>query len=315
LSLTTLLIGNYKNGWEYYEYRLESKQFSPYMIPELDKWDRKNFDQAKRLLIVCEQGIGDTIQFLRYIKILRAKGIIIRLCVEPKLHSLIKASGIDPSPLNKQEAKQITEGHWIPLLSIPRLLGVCPENPISTEPYIKTTDKSIRYWARALSDNKRPIVGINWKGNREDTLRETRDIPFEHFTKIDNKSQATLLSLQRGAQSKYLNKIWSRRGLLRLQDKINMIADSNDPDDLLEYAAIIANCDLVMTTETTVAHIAGSMGITTWIFLPKTPHWRWGLHGHTSFWYPSVRLFRQKNRGNWNEEIKQATLELEKFFK
>ena len=315
LSLTTLLIGNYKNGWEYYEYRLESKQFSPYMIPELDKWDRENFDQAKQLLIVCEQGIGDAIQFLRYIKVLRAKGITIRLCVEPKLHSLIKASGIDPSPLNKQEAEQITEGQWMPLLSIPRLLGVCPENPIFAEPYIKATDESIKNWARELSDNKRPIIGINWKGNRKDRLKEARDIPIDHFTRIDNKSQATLLSLQRGSQSSDLNKIWSRSGRLRLQDKINKIADSNDPDDLLEYAAIIANCDLVMTTETTVAHIAGSMGITTWIFLPKTPHWRWGLHGYTSFWYPSVRLFRQKNRGNWDEEMKLATLELEKYFK
>ena len=315
LSLTTLLIGNYKNGWEYYEYRLKSKQFSPYMIPELDKWDRENFDQAKQLLIVCEQGIGDTIQFLRYIKILRAKGITIRLCVEPKLHSLIKASGIDPSPLNKREAKQITEGQWMPLLSIPRLLGVCPENPIFTEPYIKTTDEAIKNWARELSDNKRPIIGINWKGNRKDRLKEARDISIDHFTRIDNKSQSTLLSLQRGSQSSDLNKIWSRSGILRPQDRITKIADSNDPDDLLEYAAIIANCDLVMTTETTVAHIAGSMGITTWIFLPKTPHWRWGLHGYTSFWYPSVRLFRQKNRGNWDEEMKLATLELEKYFK
>ena len=315
LSLTTLLIGNYKNGWEYYEYRLESKQFSPYMIPELDKWDRENFDQAKQLLIVCEQGIGDAIQFLRYIKVLRAKGITIRLCVEPKLHSLIKASGIDPSPLNKQEAEQITEGQWMPLLSIPRLLGVCPENPIFAEPYIKATDESIKNWARELSDNKRPIIGINWKGNRKDRLKEARDIPIDHFMRIDNISQATLLSLQRGSQSSDLDKIWSRSGMLRLQDKINKIADSNDPDDLLEYAAIIANCDLVMTTETTVAHIAGSMGITTWIFLPKTPHWRWGLHGYTSFWYPSVRLFRQKNRGNWDEEMKLATLELEKYLK
>nr|WP_274704359.1 tetratricopeptide repeat protein [Synechococcus sp. AH-551-E02] len=315
LSLTTLLIGNYKNGWEYYEYRLRSKQFSPHMIPELDKWDKENFDQAKQLLIVCEQGIGDTIQFLRYIKVLQVKGITIRLCVEPKLHSLIKASGIDPSPLNKQEAKQITEGQWMPLLSIPRLLGVCPENPIFTEPYIKTTDEAIKNWARELSDNKRPIIGINWKGNRKDRLKEARDIPIDYFTRLDNKSQSTLLSLQRGSQSSDLNKTWSRSGMLRLQDKINKIADSNDPDDLLEYAAIIANCDLVMTTETTVAHIAGSMGITTWIFLPKTPHWRWGLHGYTSFWYPSVRLFRQKNRGNWDEEMKLVTLELEKYFK
>ena len=98
--------------------------------------------------------------------------------------------------------------------------------------------------------------------------------------------------------------------ILDVQDEINRIADSDECDDFLEYSALVASCKLIITTDTTVAHLAGSMGVPTWIFLPKIPDWRWGLHGDKSFWYPSVRLFRQKNRGSWAHEMEQVIMEL-----
>ena len=99
-----------------------------------------------------------------------------------------------------------------------------------------------------------------------------------------------------------------------MQEKINRIVNSDNPDDFLEYAAIVANCGLVITTDTTVAHLSASMGTKTWILLPKDPDWRWGMHGSTSFWYPSVQLFRQRKRNNWDVVMKQVTIELENYF-
>ena len=119
---------------------------------------------GRKLLLVSEQGLGDTLQFMRYATALRDQGISVSLCAQTKLHSLIQESGIDPSPLTPTQANQVTEGHWIPLLSVPRHLEVSPDNPVITEPYIKTTDELHTKWAEILSAEQQPIVGINWQG-------------------------------------------------------------------------------------------------------------------------------------------------------
>ena len=100
---------------------------------------------------------------------------------------------------------------------------------------------------------------------------------------------------------------------LDVQGKVSKLADSDDPEHFLEYASIVANCHLIITNDTTVAHLAACMGKPTWILLPKTPNWRWGLDGDKSFWYPTVKLFRQKNRRDWEIVMHQTTNELKKF--
>ena len=92
------------------------------------------------------------------------------------------------------------------------------------------------------------------------------------------------------------------------------IADSEEPEGLLEYTAIIASCDLVITTGTTVAHLAAGTGTTTWTLLPKIPSWRWGIEGDTTFWYPSMRLFRQQQQGKWDVVIQEVAESLQKQF-
>ena len=165
-----------------------------------------------------------------------------------------------------------------------------------------------------MSTEQQPVIGINWKGNRKDLIKSSRNVPIEYFTKTTSNTKATFLSLQRDSQSSELKKILSDRNAFKFQDEINRIADSDDPEDFLEYAAIITNCDLVITTDTTVAHIASGMGIPTWVLLQKTPEWRWGLEGDTSFWYPTMRLFRQKDRGEWEEVMERVAEELEEYF-
>ena len=247
---------------------------------------------------------------MRYALVLREQGIDISLCAPPKLHSLIQTSGIDPAPLTPQQANRINEGMWTSLLSVPRHLKVTPNHPIITEPYVKPSKELKDKWASLLSGEARPLIGINWRGNRKDTNKQSRNIPPNMLSEAIQASSGSFLLLQRGAGPSEINEIAPNIEITPQQEEISRIADSDDKEDLLEYAAIIANCNLVLTTGTSVAHISAGMGLPTWVFLPMTPDWRWGLEKDTTFWYPSARLFRQKNRGDWDDVMQRLTKKL-----
>ena len=311
LSLAMLLNGDYKNGWERYELRTKSKDntYQTHALPKCTPWPEElELRTTNQLLLVSEQGLGDTLQFMRYAITLKEQGTLILLCAQPKLHSLIQASGIDASPLTPDQANQITEGHWIPLLSVPRHLEVSPSNPVITDPYIKTTDELHAKWAKILSAEQQPIIGINWQGNpnaEKTTGLRGRSLALETFAPIARNRQISLLSLQKGFGSEQLDVCSFKKSFVSCQDHIN------ETWDFLETAAIIANCDLIITSDTSIAHLAGGMGKPTWVLLKKVSDWRWGLTGNTSFWYPSMRLFRQKEMGNWSEVMERVTKELQ----
>jgi len=312
LSMAELLAGDYKSGWGRYEYRFQTKSEKDILIskPSCKQWKGEIVKQGSKLILASEQGLGDTLQFMRYAIALQNQGIAINICAQPKLHKLIQSSGIDYSPLTPEQANQVTNGQWIPLLSVPRHLEVSPENPIITEPYIKTTDDLLEKWKSILSREGRPIIGINWQGNpiHEKTNSKGRSIPLEAYTPIASKTKASLLSLQKGFGSEQMETCSFKDHFVSSQGQIN------NTWDFLETAAIIANCDLVITSDTAVAHLAGGMGKTTWLLLKKVPEWRWGLEGDTTFWYPSMRLFRQRERGNWDEVMGRVAEELQKHF-
>ena len=314
-SLTMLLGGDYKSGWGKYEWRSKKKDpILPSAHPNCSQWKGKPLNAKDQLLLVSEQGLGDTLQFMRYALALKSQGIAVSLCAPPKLHSLIQASGIDSSPLNPEQANTLSKGKWSPLLTVPGYLEVSPDNPIITEPYIKTTDELITKWKDILSAEQRPIVGINWKGNRSDNKKKGRNIDLEKFAALTKDGNITLLSLQRGATSEEIDSCSFSAYFAKEQPKIHEISGSDLDSDFLEYAAIIANCDLVLTTATTLAHLAGGMSKRTWTLIPSSPEWRWGLKGDTSFWYPSMRLFRQKERGDWDEVLQQVARAINKEF-
>ena len=307
-----LLSGSYKTGWREYEWRSKKiDPLNPHARPKCERWRGElPTHQANPFILVSEQGIGDTLQFMRYATALRNQNIPVSLCAQTKLHGLIKASGIDPSPLTPQQAMEAKEGQWMPLLSVPRILDVRPENPVINDPYITSDITSTTKWKEILSAEELPIVGINWQGNpdAEKRILSGRSLPLECFEPIATQSKFKLLSLQKGFGSEQLETCSFKNRFVSCQGKVN------DSWDFLETAAIIANCDLVITSDTSVAHLAGGMGKTTWLLLHKVPEWRWGLEGDTTFWYPSMRLFRQKERGNWNEVMTRVAEALEEHF-
>ena len=312
LAMAELLVGDYKSGLKRYEFRFKNKdkKFILNAVPPCKLWDGNLTSKNLKLLLVSEQGLGDTLQFMRYAIVLKNLGISVSLCAQPKLHSLIKTSDIDQAPLTPEQANKFSEGRWIPLLSVPQYLNISPDNPIITHPYINAPEKYIEKWKHILTGDKKPIIGINWQGNplHETTNSKGRSIPLESFAPLTKTPNIKLLSLQKGLGSEQLERCSFKDHFVGSQDQIN------DTWDFVETAAIVANCDLVITSDTSVAHLAGGMGKTTWLLLKTVPEWRWGLEGESTFWYPSMRLFRQRERGNWDEVLQRVADALEEHF-
>ena len=312
LSLIELLQGDYKNGLENYEYRFKQ---TPSAVVHgetmLKRLDKQKLAKEEKLLVVTEQGLGDTMQYMRYVPYLRSQGIDVSFSAQKKLHSLIKASGIDQNPLAPEQVNQVKEGKWIPLLSLPRHLKIRPNNPIISEPYIYSTDELNQKWKNILSTEKRPIIGINWQGNpsAEKNNLKGRSLPLETFSNILVNDNFKLLSLQKGFGSEQLNHCSFKNRFVNCQEKVNSCWD------FLENAAIIHNCDLIITSDTSIAHLAGGMGKSTWLLLQHVPEWRWGLESDNTFWYPKIKLFRQKEQHNWQEVMERVSCEIKKEFK
>lgn len=313
LASTLLLAGDYAAGWKEYEYRFDpadSAQASFRAKLKTPLWNGCTFTQGARLLLIAEQGLGDTLQFMRYAIHLRNQGVAVSLCAQPQLTPLIQESGVDPAPLKPSQAIHVQDGHWMPLLSLPRHLGVSPENPIVAAPYICTSVGLTDKWKRIMARERRPIIGIHWQGNpdTERTNLRGRSLPLEAFSPIPARTAATLVSLQHGVGSEQLQGCSFRDRFANCQAQIS------EAFNFLETAAVVANCDLVVTSDSCLAHLAAGMGKSTWLLLHKVPDWRWGMDGSSSFWYPSMRVFRQKERGNWNGVLEQVAAELQRVF-
>ena len=294
LSLCLLLSGDYENGWKGYERRFRKEKFC-HAHPQIEQWTGHNHSPGERLLIVSEQGLGDTLQFMRYLPYLDSSTMDVSFCAQTKLHGLIQSSGITRNLLTPEEANATTTGKRLPLLSLARILKVSPDNPLVTRPYIKVAEQKIMEWQEKFSNERRPIIGINWQGNpkAEKEALQDRSLPLDAFAPVAKKTEATFLSLQKGFGAEQLTDCPFRHRFVACQEEINQTWD------FVETAAIIMNCDLIITSDTAVAHVAGGLGKTTWLLLASVPDWRWGMAGERSTWYPSMRLFRQQQLGNW----------------
>jgi tetratricopeptide (TPR) repeat protein len=308
LGMARLMLGDYEKGWLDYEKRLVKVGMNStlHAQPNSSRWRGEDLPEKQRLLVVSEQGLGDIMQFMRYVKVLNHRGIRTNLCAPEKLDGLIKQSGIDAAPLKPDEAKQISDGAWVPLASLPMYLKVNPVQPLLTEPYIKTDPALVKRWREKLRTEKKPIIGINWQGNpdHEKLLSRGRSMPLEALAPIARQHPGSFVSLQKGHGSEQLERCSFRDQFVTCQEEISAIWD------FVESAAIIANCDLIISSDTATAHLAGGMGKTTWLLLKKVPEWRWGLQGNKSFWYPNMQLFRQTESGDWQTLAEQVGIKI-----
>lgn len=309
LSHAQLLSGDYAAGWPNYEWRDHPSRRDPTVThahPPCARWQGEPLTRGQRLLLVSEQGLGDTLQFVRYALPLRQRGVEVSLCAQPRLHGLLRVSGLAESPLTPEQAAAVQEGLWTPLLSVPRHLGVSPAEPIHTAPYLRTEEALIQRWRDRLAGERRPLIAIHWQGNpdQEKGIARGRSLPLEGLAPLAAACGGTLVSLQKGVGSEQLRRCSFRDRFASCQPSIDSCWD------FLETAAILAVCDLVISSDSALAHLAGGMGLPTWLLLKHVPDWRWGLEGESSFWYPSLRLFRQRQAGDWPELIERVATAL-----
>lgn len=292
LGLVHLLRGEYEAGWPEYEWRrYATSEKNKYQTFEQPEWT----DQAisgKRLLLYAEQGLGDTIQFIRYAVPIKKMGATVIVQCQPALTRLLKtAAGIDLLVDTNQPLPSFDI--YTPLLSLPKLLGSTAETIPNTCPYLYPDTAAQKLWARRLEQSKKIKVGFAWAGNPSHRNDKNRSCPLKHFLPLTNIPNTQFFSLQKGIANSSLAE-------LSPSERVNVIDLTRELDDFADSAALLANLDLLITVDTSLAHLAGAIGIPTWLVLPFSPDWRWLLERTDSPWYPSIKLYRQTSAGNWD---------------
>ncbi len=311
LSKIYLLKGNYNEGFKNYEYRYEHSNIRilPHASPNIPIWSGEDSKRPDKLLIVSEQGLGDTLQFMRFLPLLRKKDQKVYFCAQEKLHGVIKNSKIDLDPFSPNKANKFSEGKWIPLLSLPKILNISPNNQLVKSTYIYSDEYLIKKWKVLFSKYEEKIIGIHWQGNpeTEQGIHKGRSLLLNEFSKLAENSKCKFLSLQKGYGEEQLKDCSFKDKFVYFQKEVNKIWD------FVETSSIIANCDLIITSDSAVAHLAAGMGKKTWLLLQKIPDWRWGLKGSHTFWYENMEIFRQVERNNWQEVMKRVSIRLNNF--
>ena len=317
LAMALLSQGDYEQGWSEYTWRWRTGKLSrSALMASRPAWDPAGppLGPGEPLLLLSEQGLGDSLQFMRYCQALEQKvGGDVVFCAPDPLVELARLSGAAARVCSHQDAAALGLGRWFPLLSVPGLLGVTAGEPLVKEPYLRVPEPRRAAWAErlqaSLADGQSAIIGLNWQGapQAETNILRGRSLPLAEFAPLAKTKGVALVSLQKGVGSEQRDHVSFVDRFVGCQPMIDHTWD------FVDTAAIVLACDLVITSDTAVAHLAGGLGVPTWLLLHPVPDWRWGLEGSTSPWYPSMRLFRKKPGSHWSELMGEVHQALEPF--
>ncbi len=300
-SLCLLQIGRFEDGLREYEWRKKLRRPIAARSYAQPVWLGEESISGKTLFIYWEQGLGDTIQFYRYGKAAAARGARIVMSVQDSLVNLLKEANPEIQIIRSNETPAGFDYHC-PLLSLPLAFRTTLATIPAERSYI-TPDEGLRAaWSNRLAPTTRPRIGVVWSGGKGHTNNENRSIALERFFPLFC-ADADWICLQIELTGKDV-------GLLRKLGHIAYFGD--EVEDFSDTAALIDLMDLVITVDTSVAHLAGAMGKPVWILLPYISDWRWLLDRHHSPWYPSARLYRQRQIGDWVPVIDQIKDDLQR---
>lgn len=295
LGMACLLLGDFAAGWPEYEWRQRGSRGAMRRESAGVMWEGGPL-AGKRILLQREQGVGDTFQFVRYASALKSRGATVILECPPALRAILgRTAGIDELVMFGQPPPACD--CYAPLLSVPGLCRTDLDSIPAQVPYIFTDPALVREWQPRLAALAGRKIGIVWQGSPEHKEDRHRSLPLARFAPLAALPDLTLVSLQKGFGSDQLGQL---HGRFAVADYHGV---AEDTDGFLRTAAIIANLDLVISVDTAVAHLAGAMGVPVCMLLPFAPDWRWLRQREDSPWYPTMRLFRQTARGNWDEVL------------
>lgn len=298
-----LLLGAYDQGWPCYEWRWKDPlRADDPTFPE-PLWLGGEDIAGKTVFLHHEQGLGDTIQFARYAPLARDRGARVVLGVQEALHPLLRDAFPGIAVIAGSVAPARFDYH-VPLASLPLAFGTTPDTIPAPAAYLSADPERVRKWRERIGPEGFRI-GICWQGSTA-RIDRGRSFPVAQFAGIAGLPGVRLISLHKGHGESQLDTL--PEGM-----RVELPGPDFDPEGeaFLDTAAIMRVCDLVITSDTAVAHLAGALGLPVWVMLQHVPDWRWMLGRADSPWYPSMRLFRQQARGDWRSAFAPAETALE----
>jgi tetratricopeptide (TPR) repeat protein len=301
LSTIKLLHGDFEHGWPEYEWRWKTGVL-PLRRFAQPAWTGQPLN-GRSILLYAEQGLGDTIQFVRYAALVKDRGAhVIVECQQPLVSILQSCSGIDTIVACGSELPSFD--YHAPLLSLPGIFQTRLDTIPAREAYLSADPALVAQWRERLSGIRGCRVAIHWRGRLGDAHAKKRDIPLSCFNELGRIPGVRLISVQKGATREELAGALPGVSVVEFGDDLD---HANGP--FMDTAAILKNVDLLITSDTSMPHLAGALGARVWLALPFVPEWRWLLDRSDSPWYPTMRLFRQKSPGNWGfvfSEVREA---------
>lgn len=319
-GMIQLLLGELKPGFAGFEARwLRPRMAANPIRTAGPAWTGAEKISGRTVLLYCEQGLGDTVQFLRFVPAVLALGARVKLAVQPEITPLLPA--MDGVTLCRLDQGVPEFDLHCPLVSLPAALGITlDELGATASPYLRAPAERAAAWAARLAPPPAPRsglfarkapapplrrIGLAWSGNPGHANDRNRSLALRQL--------APLLAVP-GCQFHVVQKDVRDADLAALMAATAATPKLVDPrgliGDLADTAAIMAQMDLVISADTAAAHLAGSLGRPLWLLLPAVPDWRWLLHREDSPWYPTARLFRQRVAGDWEEVIARVAAAL-----
>lgn len=302
-ALSWLAEGRFHDGWVDYEWRFRTGQTQRPFIPR-PQWDGSPL-AGRSLMIHSEQGMGDVLQFIRLLPLIKRQGArIVFACQKPLQNLLRRSEGIDDwFPID--EPAQINFDFHIPLLSLPGLLGINADNCPKTVPYVFPDPERVEHWKPQIERLNGFKIGLGWQGSLTFRGDQLRSIPLKYYAPLARIPSVTLVSLQK---SDGLDQIRELGPDVRIET-LDQLDESGGA--FMDTAAVMQHLDLVITSDTALAHLAGALGRPVWVVLSTASDWRWFRNRSDSPWYPTMRLFRQKTLGDWESVFAEIARELQ----
>ena len=304
--MALLVSGNFEEGWREYEHRFENSKlptFSSKRNFSQPYWLGKESLAGKTIFILSEQGLGDTLQFCRYCMLLSDLGAKVILESPSALINLMKdVPGV--TQVIKKDVPPPPFDYYCSLLSLPLAFKTTLETIPAPSQYLAIDKKKRSYWETTLGPKKTPRIGLVWSGSAKHANNDLRSIPLammlQHLPK-----HLQYIALQTEFQERDQTTLANSQQILNFSDQLN---------DFTDTAALVSTLDLVITVDTSLAHLSGGLSTPTWVLIQSGPDWRWLLGREDSPWYPSIRLYRQDLSERWEPCLSSIGKDLLKRF-
>lgn len=297
--------GNYERGWAEYEWRFKCKPFAAPPLPGA-AWDGSP-QPGRTLLVYCEQGLGDTLQFVRYLPMVRERVGRVMLACQPALVPLMRASKVCEHVVALGDAVPPFDLR-VPLLSLPYLFGTTLKTIPAPVRYLAADAVLASHWRGQLMDQVGLRVGICWQGNKAQAFDRLRSFALRELAPVASVPGVRLISLQKGDGCEQLASVSHRWNILDLGPDFDTTAGP-----FMDTAAVIEQLDLVISCDTAVAHLAGALGARVWVALAWSADYRWMLGCDDSPWYPSMRLYRQTRPECWQDVFERMAADVQQL--